>query len=199
MARLATVAFVAPPAEITIRIRKIGPRARLAPWRRRLCDAVFSSGSDLTCAGLPQQQPAIHERAVTCWDSVRSPDVHDSKRDQPLLTLIDTAPSYSPDGTRITFESDRGGQQQIYAPEKVAGSEAHRVAKMCSTLWSRYVVRPTIRQSKGRASRCILRRRVASTDKPLSLLRLAMRYATVLRYGRAPKSWMQSGPVLLRR
>src|ERR1700730_4047449 len=55
---------------------------------------------------------------------------------------------------------------------------------MCSTLWSRYVVRPTIRQIKGPASRCILRRRVASTDRPLSLLRLAMRYATVLRYGR---------------
>ena len=29
---------------------------------------------------------ATHERAVTCWDSVRSPGVHDSKRDQPLLT-----------------------------------------------------------------------------------------------------------------
>ncbi len=27
---------------------------------------------------------------------------------------IDTAPSFSPDGTRITFESDRGGHQQIY-------------------------------------------------------------------------------------
>jgi TolB protein len=30
--------------------------------------------------------------------------------------VIDTAPSYSPDGTRITFESDRGGQQQITHP-----------------------------------------------------------------------------------
>src|SRR5262249_32473458 len=28
--------------------------------------------------------------------------------------VIDTAPSYSPDGTRISFESDRGGKQQIY-------------------------------------------------------------------------------------
>jgi TolB protein len=27
---------------------------------------------------------------------------------------IDTAPSYSPDGTRICFESDRGGRPQIY-------------------------------------------------------------------------------------
>ena len=27
---------------------------------------------------------------------------------------IDTAPSYSPDGSRICFESDRGGKQQIY-------------------------------------------------------------------------------------
>src|SRR4029450_4895576 len=28
--------------------------------------------------------------------------------------VIDTAPSYSPDGSRISFESDRGGKQQIY-------------------------------------------------------------------------------------
>src|SRR5260370_11856299 len=27
---------------------------------------------------------------------------------------IDTAPCYSPDGTRICFESDRGGRPQIY-------------------------------------------------------------------------------------
>jgi TolB protein len=27
---------------------------------------------------------------------------------------IDTAPSFSPDGSRICFESDRGGRQQIY-------------------------------------------------------------------------------------
>src|SRR4029077_70969 len=38
---------------VTLRCRV----ARLAPWRRRLCDVVFSCGSDLTWAGLPQQQP----------------------------------------------------------------------------------------------------------------------------------------------
>jgi TolB protein len=27
---------------------------------------------------------------------------------------IDTAPSFSPDGSRICFESDRGGRQQVY-------------------------------------------------------------------------------------
>ena len=27
---------------------------------------------------------------------------------------IDTSPCYSPDGSQITFESDRGGNQQIY-------------------------------------------------------------------------------------
>src|SRR3546814_14252973 len=27
---------------------------------------------------------------------------------------IDTSPSYSPDGTQITFNSDRGGTQQLY-------------------------------------------------------------------------------------
>ncbi|PZU79507.1 MAG: Tol-Pal system protein TolB [Rhizobium sp.] len=29
-------------------------------------------------------------------------------------SAIDTAPSYSPDGQRVAFESDRGGRQQIY-------------------------------------------------------------------------------------
>ena len=29
-------------------------------------------------------------------------------------TSIDTSPSYSPDGSRVTFTSDRGGQPQIY-------------------------------------------------------------------------------------
>jgi TolB protein len=27
---------------------------------------------------------------------------------------IDTSPSYSPDGSQIVFESDRGGRQQLY-------------------------------------------------------------------------------------
>jgi TolB protein len=40
---------------------------------------------------------------------------------------IDTAPSYSPDGTQISFESDRGGKQQIYImPAK--GGPARRVS-----------------------------------------------------------------------
>jgi TolB protein len=41
--------------------------------------------------------------------------------------VIDTAPSYSPDGTRITFESDRGGQQQIYVMA-ANGGQAQRIS-----------------------------------------------------------------------
>jgi dipeptidyl aminopeptidase/acylaminoacyl peptidase len=41
--------------------------------------------------------------------------------------VIDTAPSYSPDGTRITFESDRGGRQQIYVMG-ANGGQAQRIS-----------------------------------------------------------------------
>ena len=41
--------------------------------------------------------------------------------------VIDTAPSYSPDGTRISFESDRGGKQQIYIMA-ANGGEAQRIS-----------------------------------------------------------------------
>jgi TolB protein len=40
---------------------------------------------------------------------------------------IDTAPSYSPDGTRICFESDRGGSQQIYIMA-ASGGAAQRIS-----------------------------------------------------------------------
>jgi len=40
---------------------------------------------------------------------------------------IDTAPSFSPDGRQIVFESDRGGSQQIYMMN-VDGSNQHRVS-----------------------------------------------------------------------
>ena len=45
------------PTSALPRSSDFAPRARLAPWRRRLCDAVFSCGSDLTWAGLPQSNP----------------------------------------------------------------------------------------------------------------------------------------------
>ncbi len=35
-------------------------------------------------------------------------------RASPTTSAIDTSPSFSPDGREIVFESDRGGQQQIY-------------------------------------------------------------------------------------
>src|SRR3546814_18653120 len=34
---------------------------------------------------------------------------------------IDTSPSYSPDGTQITFNSDRGGAQQLYVMDANGG------------------------------------------------------------------------------
>src|SRR5258708_27224216 len=40
---------------------------------------------------------------------------------------IDTAPSFSPDGRQIAFESDRGGGQQIYVMN-VDGSGQRRVS-----------------------------------------------------------------------
>jgi TolB protein len=40
---------------------------------------------------------------------------------------IDTAPSYSPDGARICFESDRGGHQQIYIMA-ASGGPAQRIS-----------------------------------------------------------------------
>src|SRR4029077_11035549 len=41
--------------------------------------------------------------------------------------VIDTAPSYAPDGTQICFESDRGGKQQIYVMASTGG-EAQRIS-----------------------------------------------------------------------
>jgi len=52
---------------------------------------------------------------------------------------IDTAPSYSPDGTRLVFESDRGGTQQIYvmgadgsAPQRISFGEG----RYSTPVWS---------------------------------------------------------------
>jgi len=40
---------------------------------------------------------------------------------------IDTSPSYSPDGARICFESDRGGKPQIYVMAATGGG-AQRIS-----------------------------------------------------------------------
>ncbi len=42
-------------------------------------------------------------------------------------TAIDTSASYSPDGSQIAFESDRGGKQQIYVMA-AGGSEPNRIS-----------------------------------------------------------------------
>ena len=53
-----------------------------------------------------------------------------ASRRSPRLTHgpgINTSPSYSPDGSQIVFESDRGGGQQIYIMN-ADGSDQHRIS-----------------------------------------------------------------------
>jgi len=52
---------------------------------------------------------------------------------------IDTAPSFSPDGKQIVFESDRGGGQQVYVMN-ADGSNQHRISfgegRNATPVWS---------------------------------------------------------------
>jgi TolB protein len=52
---------------------------------------------------------------------------------------IDTSPSYSPDGSRIVFESDRGGNQQLYVMS-AGGGGATRISfgngRYSTPVWS---------------------------------------------------------------
>jgi TolB protein len=52
---------------------------------------------------------------------------------------IDTSPSYSPDGSQIVFESDRGGAQQIYVMSS-GGGPAKRISfgdgRYSTPVWS---------------------------------------------------------------
>src|SRR5207253_9033974 len=52
---------------------------------------------------------------------------------------IDTTPSYSPDGSKIVFNSDRGGSQQLYLMD-ASGGEARRISfgsgKYGTPVWS---------------------------------------------------------------
>jgi TolB protein len=52
---------------------------------------------------------------------------------------IDTSPSYSPDGTQVTFNSDRGGTQQIYVMN-ADGSNVARISygkgRYATPVWS---------------------------------------------------------------
>ncbi len=54
-------------------------------------------------------------------------------------TAINTAPSYSPDGTQVVFESDRGGTQQIYVMNS-DGSGQNRISfgkgRYSTPVWS---------------------------------------------------------------
>ena len=54
-------------------------------------------------------------------------------------SAIDTSPTYSPDGSQIAFESDRGGSQQIYVMS-VSGGPAKRISfgegRYSTPVWS---------------------------------------------------------------
>ena len=54
-------------------------------------------------------------------------------------SAIDTSPCYSPDGSQIVFNSDRGGSQQIYVMS-AGGGGAHRISfgsgKYGTPVWS---------------------------------------------------------------
>ena len=64
-----------------------------------------------------------------------------SRQNQQLTNTpaINTAPSYSPDGSQITFESDRGGTQQIYVMN-ADGSGQNRISfgdgRYSTPVWS---------------------------------------------------------------
>jgi TolB protein len=52
---------------------------------------------------------------------------------------IDTSPSYSPDGTQITFNSDRGGSQQLYVMGAGGGGEkriSYGDGRYATPVWS---------------------------------------------------------------
>ena len=53
---------------------------------------------------------------------------------------IDTSPNYSPDGSKIVFNSDRGGNQQLYVMNR-DGSDVQRISfrqgsRYASPVWS---------------------------------------------------------------
>jgi len=54
-------------------------------------------------------------------------------------SAIDTSPTYSPDGSQIAFESDRGGTQQIYVMS-ASGGAAKRISfgegRYSTPVWS---------------------------------------------------------------
>jgi len=79
--------------------------------------------------GFLADRPAGHHEPAAGLELEHLRDGLQSKRTTRLTdtAAIDTAPSYSPDGTRICFESDRGGKPQIYVMGATGGA-AQRVS-----------------------------------------------------------------------
>ena len=65
---------------------------------------------------LARRPPPRDERAAGRQRRHRTSWTSASKAQTPITNgnAIDTSPTYSPDGSQIVFESDRGGSQQIY-------------------------------------------------------------------------------------
>ena len=118
------------------------PRVFLLNIDTRQREVVGNFPGMTFCAALLARRPAHRHVAVAGQlDELYAMDLR--SRTTTRLTdtpAIDTSPSYSPDGSQIVFESDRGGGQQIYVMA-AGGGGAKRIsfgegARYSTPVWS---------------------------------------------------------------
>ena len=96
---------------------------------------------DLRAALLAGWQQGRHEPAATGGNDRH---LHDGPAQPPACAqltnsaAIDTSPSYSPDGQRIVFNSDRGGSQQLYVMDADGGGNPADHASARAAMQRRY-------------------------------------------------------------